>query len=348
MIARQMSNKDDSPSVDLNEDLAQLSDEISPLKPRPNLRTVEAEERRLNAGDENSDRSHLSFGSVEDQTKKLANTPQINKSSVLKRPANRLIQLNSTMPKENEPNYRRKSTQFADTTPQPTRLSSIRKQNNNQLDGSKVGYQNPRERAKRTLSIRHGIIQRQKSTVMVVKGPAGGRSKVKPATSSPDKFFMRQGTIADLHKMSQHDAESRMHTDRSMDQYERTSTKTKFTTFTGDVNELNRQRSRRIQEKKIVQENKFMKKQLTLHREEDTKRSAVSRKSEKDAKQLLQEFSGFTAGRAVINVTKKPREFMTLNDLVVEKNYLQQKMKHINTYLTRLIAKETQKLKQDK
>jgi hypothetical protein len=52
---------------------------------------------------------------------------------------------------------------------------------------------------------------------MVVKGPAGGRSTIKPATSSPDKFFMRQGTIADLHKMSQHDAESRMHTDRSMD-----------------------------------------------------------------------------------------------------------------------------------
>ncbi len=39
---------------------------------------------------------------------------------------------------------------------------------------------------------------------------------------------------------------------------------------------------------------------------------------------------------------------MTLNDLVVEKNYLQQKMKHINTYLTRLIAKETQNLKQKK
>lgn len=35
---------------------------------------------------------------------------------------------------------------------------------------------------------------------------------------------------------------------------------------------------------------------------------------------------------------------MTLNDLVVEKNYLQQKMKHINTYLTRLIAKETKNL----
>lgn len=59
---------------------------------------------------------------------------------------------------------------------------------------------------------------------------------------------------------------------------------------------------------------------------------------------MLEEFAGFTAARSVINVTKKPREFMTLNDLVVEKNYLQQKMKHINTYLTRLIAKETKNL----
>jgi|688.fasta_scaffold1581847_1 hypothetical protein len=39
---------------------------------------------------------------------------------------------------------------------------------------------------------------------------------------------------------------------------------------------------------------------------------------------------------------------MTLNDLVVEKNYYQQKMKHINTYLTRLISKETQNFKQKK
>jgi len=74
-------------------------------------------------------------------------------------------------------------------------------------------------------------------------------------------------------------------------------------------------------DKKVIQENKFMKKQLTLERG-NTKRSTMSRRSEKDAKQLLQEFSGFTAGKAVINVTKKPREFMTLNDLVVEKNYL--------------------------
>ena len=45
---------------------------------------------------------------------------------------------------------------------------------------------------------------------MVVQGPAGGRSKVKPGTTSPDKFFMRQGTIADLHKVSQYDVESHM------------------------------------------------------------------------------------------------------------------------------------------
>lgn len=31
---------------------------------------------------------------------------------------------------------------------------------------------------------------------------------------------------------------------------------------------------------------------------------------------------------------------MTLNDLEIERNYLQQKMKHLNTYLTRLIEKE--------
>jgi len=75
---------------------------------------------------------------------------------------------------------------------------------------------------------------------MVVKGPAGGRSTVKPATIAPDRFFMRQGTVADLHKVSPHDAESRLQTDRSMEQYDPTSTKTKFTTFTGDVNDLNR------------------------------------------------------------------------------------------------------------
>lgn len=75
---------------------------------------------------------------------------------------------------------------------------------------------------------------------MVVRGPAGGRSTVKPATTSPDNFFMRKGTIAELHKMSLRDNESNMQTDRSMDHYERNSTKTKFTTFNGDVNDLNR------------------------------------------------------------------------------------------------------------
>jgi len=36
---------------------------------------------------------------------------------------------------------------------------------------------------------------------------------------------------------------------------------------------------------------------------------------------------------------------MTLNDLEIERNFLQQKMKHINTYLNRLIEKETLSLK---
>ena len=84
--------------MNINEDLAKITDEISPLKPRPNLRTVEAEEKRLQAEDDNSDRSHLSFGSIEDQTKKLATTPQQNKTSLLKKPGNKLIMLNSTMP----------------------------------------------------------------------------------------------------------------------------------------------------------------------------------------------------------------------------------------------------------
>jgi len=50
----------------LNKDIAKVTEEVSPLKPRPNLRTVEAEEKRLQAEEENSDRSHLSFGSIED------------------------------------------------------------------------------------------------------------------------------------------------------------------------------------------------------------------------------------------------------------------------------------------
>jgi hypothetical protein len=96
-----MSNDiEEAASSNLNEDLAQVSDEMSPLKPRPNLRTVEAEEKRLKVDEENSDRSHLSFGSVDDQTKKLATTPQVNKSSLLKKPGNRPIMLNSTMPKD--------------------------------------------------------------------------------------------------------------------------------------------------------------------------------------------------------------------------------------------------------
>ena len=87
-----------------------------------------------------------------------------------------------------------------------------------------------------------------------------------------------------------------------------------------------------------------MKKQLTLQRA-GTNRSTVSRKSQKSTKQLIQEFSGFTASKAVINITKKPKEFMTMNDLEIERNYLQQKMKHLNTYLTRLIEKEELGLK---
>ena len=49
MIERQLSKDDaeDSRSANLNEDLARVSDEVSPVKPRPNLRTVEAEEKRL-------------------------------------------------------------------------------------------------------------------------------------------------------------------------------------------------------------------------------------------------------------------------------------------------------------
>ena len=82
---------EESFSANLNEDLVKVSDEISPLKSRPNLRTVEAEERRLKADDGSSDRSHLSFGSIEDQTKKLATTPQQIKGSLLKKPGNRLI-----------------------------------------------------------------------------------------------------------------------------------------------------------------------------------------------------------------------------------------------------------------
>jgi len=42
----------------------------------------------------------------------------------------------------------------------------------------------------------------------------------------------------------------------------------------------------------------------------------------------------------MIAIKKKPKEFFTLNDLTIERNYLQQKMKHLNTYLTRLIEKE--------
>jgi len=34
-----------------------------------------------------------------------------------------------------------------------------------------------------------------------------------------------------------------------------------------------------------------------------------------------------------------------MNDLEIERNYLQQKMKHLNTYLTRLIEKEELGLK---
>ena len=66
----------------------------------------------------------------------------------------------------------------------------------------------------------------------------------------------------------------------------------------------------------------------------------MSKKSQKPTKQLIQEFSGFTASKAVVSITKKPKEFMTLNDLEIERNDLQQKMKHLNTYLTRLIEKE--------
>jgi hypothetical protein len=49
----------------LNKDIAKLSAEnsVPPLKPRPNLRTVEAEEKRIKGEEEISDRSHLSFGS---------------------------------------------------------------------------------------------------------------------------------------------------------------------------------------------------------------------------------------------------------------------------------------------
>jgi len=50
----------------LNKDIAKVTEEVSPLKPRPNLRTVEAEEKRQQVEEENSDRSHLSFGSIED------------------------------------------------------------------------------------------------------------------------------------------------------------------------------------------------------------------------------------------------------------------------------------------
>lgn len=52
--------------------------------------------------------------------------------------------------------------------------------------------------------------------------------------------------------MDQYDAESQLHTDNSMSQYDRNTSKSKFTTFTGDVNEFNRSRSRRIQEKKVI------------------------------------------------------------------------------------------------
>ena len=49
MIERQMSNDnlEETPSVKLNKDIAKVTEEISPPKPRPNLRTVEAEEKRL-------------------------------------------------------------------------------------------------------------------------------------------------------------------------------------------------------------------------------------------------------------------------------------------------------------
>jgi hypothetical protein len=68
------------------------------------------------------------------------------------------------------------------------------------------GYLNPKERARRTLSIRHGLKDpRERSTKtgnMVVKGPAGGYSNAEiHSNQTPSPFYKKQGTVAKVHMM---------------------------------------------------------------------------------------------------------------------------------------------------
>jgi hypothetical protein len=82
------------------------------------------------------------------------------------------------------------------------------------LDGKFNNYKNPRERAKAMLQSRHGPsdvekrrAERSKSiregSGLVVKGPAGGYSTaLVNHNQTPSPLFMKQGTVAKLHKMN--------------------------------------------------------------------------------------------------------------------------------------------------
>ena len=131
---------------------------------------------------------------------------------------------------------------------------------------------------------------------MVVKGPAGGftNAYIKPS-QSPSEFFKKQGTVRKLHKISDRDSES-LRTDSSFEKtHNRQNTQSQMSMdYNGDPGQFNRQRSKRILNKKVdfdkkkLQHTETIKRVLTL-------KSVMSKKSHQDktAKELVKEFVSF-------------------------------------------------------
>jgi hypothetical protein len=142
-------------------------------------------------------------------------------------------------------------------------------------------YLNPRERArKEMLKRKNSTIHVYKPKDMVVKGPAGGRSLETPGRTSARPIFKKMGTVNALHP-NVGDDKSMMQTERS------------FMDNASSVNELNRQRTRRLEERKLNVSNKNLARKRTLSRMMTMTGGLSCRspmKKQKTSKQLVEEY----------------------------------------------------------